>query len=64
MADEQANQVHDFPRQFFAACASSNGSKTLPDFAAPPCKPLKSVTTAGRRAGGPAAHTQIFSVYQ
>ena len=31
-------------------------------------KPLKSVTTAGRRAGGPAgrpaAHTQIFSVYQ
>ena len=37
MADEQANQVHDYPRQFFAACARPNGSKTLPDFAAPPC---------------------------
>ena len=29
--------MHDFPRQFFAACAHPNGSKTLPDFAAPPC---------------------------
>ena len=37
MADEQANQAHDFPRQYFAACARPNGSKTFLDFAAPSC---------------------------
>ena len=34
-----------FSANFLAACVSSNGSKTLPDFAAPPCKIYMQVQT-------------------